>query len=115
MSGSGPGQFNSPRGVWPDARGRVFVADRQNHRIQYFTSSGSFLDMWCSYGSGNGQFNLPCDVEIAPNGFAYVADGRNSRIQYFREDNPATWGNPGRNDPCPCGSGKKFKHCHGAY
>ncbi|MBR5398516.1 MAG: SEC-C domain-containing protein [Bacteroidales bacterium] len=20
---------------------------------------------------------------------------------------------PGRNDPCPCGSGKKFKHCHG--
>ncbi|MCR6655678.1 MAG: SEC-C metal-binding domain-containing protein [Opitutus sp.] len=20
----------------------------------------------------------------------------------------------GRNDPCPCGSGKKFKHCHGA-
>ncbi|MEL6700275.1 MAG: SEC-C metal-binding domain-containing protein, partial [Pseudomonadota bacterium] len=22
-------------------------------------------------------------------------------------------GNPGRNDPCPCGSGKKFKHCHG--
>ena len=25
----------------------------------------------------------------------------------------ATWGNPGRNDPCPCGSGKKFKHCHG--
>jgi len=21
---------------------------------------------------------------------------------------------PGRNDPCPCGSGKKFKHCHGA-
>jgi preprotein translocase subunit SecA len=25
-----------------------------------------------------------------------------------------TWGNPGRNDPCPCGSGKKFKHCHGA-
>ncbi|MFP4045371.1 MAG: SEC-C metal-binding domain-containing protein, partial [Rhodosalinus sp.] len=26
---------------------------------------------------------------------------------------PATWGDPGRNDPCPCGSGKKFKHCHG--
>ncbi|WP_432612900.1 SEC-C metal-binding domain-containing protein, partial [Litoreibacter halocynthiae] len=24
-----------------------------------------------------------------------------------------TWGNPGRNSPCPCGSGKKFKHCHG--
>ena len=31
----------------------------------------------------------------------------------FDENDPATWGNPGRNDPCPCGSGKKFKHCHG--
>ncbi|MCH8467289.1 MAG: preprotein translocase subunit SecA [Roseinatronobacter sp.] len=32
----------------------------------------------------------------------------------FDETNPETWGNPGRNDPCPCGSGKKFKHCHGS-
>ena len=31
----------------------------------------------------------------------------------FDEADPATWGNPGRNDPCPCGSGEKFKHCHG--
>jgi preprotein translocase subunit SecA len=31
----------------------------------------------------------------------------------FDAANPATWGNPGRNDPCPCGSGEKFKHCHG--
>lgn len=31
----------------------------------------------------------------------------------FDENNPETWGNPGRNEPCPCGSGKKFKHCHG--
>jgi preprotein translocase subunit SecA len=34
-----------------------------------------------------------------------------SRASTKRSD---TWGNPGRNDPCPCGSGKKFKHCHGA-
>ena len=31
----------------------------------------------------------------------------------FNEADPSTWGNPGRNDPCPCGSGEKFKHCHG--
>jgi len=31
----------------------------------------------------------------------------------FIEGDPTTWGNPGRNDACPCGSGKKFKHCHG--
>ncbi len=31
----------------------------------------------------------------------------------FDEADPTSWGNPGRNDSCPCGSGKKFKHCHG--
>ena len=40
----------------------------------------------------------------AKNGVA--ADG-------FVEDDPSTWGNPSRNDKCPCGSGEKFKHCHG--
>ncbi|MFC0218594.1 preprotein translocase subunit SecA [Pseudochelatococcus lubricantis] len=30
-------------------------------------------------------------------------------------DDPATWGKVGRNDPCPCGSGRKFKHCHGRF
>ena len=33
----------------------------------------------------------------------------------FDENDPATWGNPGRNELCPCGSGKKFKHCHGRF
>ena len=28
---------------------------------------------------------------------------------------PTTWGKVGRNEACPCGSGKKFKHCHGRY
>jgi preprotein translocase subunit SecA len=32
----------------------------------------------------------------------------------FDENDKSTWGNPGRNSECPCGSGKKFKHCHGA-
>lgn len=31
----------------------------------------------------------------------------------FDENDPQTWGNPARNDACPCGSGQKFKHCHG--
>ena len=29
-------------------------------------------------------------------------------------NDPATWGKVQRNAPCPCGSGRKFKHCHGA-
>jgi preprotein translocase subunit SecA len=35
-------------------------------------------------------------------------------VEGFDEADQATWGNPSRNDACPCGSGKKFKHCHGA-
>ena len=34
-------------------------------------------------------------------------------VEGFDETNPDTWGSPSRNDACPCGSGKKFKHCHG--
>ncbi len=34
-------------------------------------------------------------------------------VEGFDENDQSTWGNPGRNDTCPCGSGKKFKHCHG--
>jgi preprotein translocase subunit SecA len=30
-------------------------------------------------------------------------------------NDPATWGKVPRNAPCPCGSGKKFKQCHGAF
>ncbi len=36
-------------------------------------------------------------------------------LEGFVEDDPSTWGSPGRNDLCPCGSGKKFKHCHGRF
>ncbi|WLR92204.1 preprotein translocase subunit SecA [Shinella zoogloeoides] len=30
-------------------------------------------------------------------------------------NDPSTWGRIARNEPCPCGSGKKYKHCHGAF
>jgi preprotein translocase subunit SecA len=30
-------------------------------------------------------------------------------------NDPTTWGKIGRNEDCPCGSGKKYKHCHGRY
>ncbi len=30
-------------------------------------------------------------------------------------ENPASWGKVGRNELCPCGSGKKYKHCHGSF
>jgi preprotein translocase subunit SecA len=30
-------------------------------------------------------------------------------------NSPTSWGKVGRNEDCPCGSGKKYKHCHGRY
>ena len=41
------------------------------------------------------------------NGVARVTD-RNA-------GDPTSWGKVGRNEPCPCGSGKKYKHCHGRF
>ena len=35
------------------------------------------------------------------------------RSEAVNPDDPATWGATPRNAPCPCGSGKKYKHCHG--
>jgi preprotein translocase subunit SecA len=47
--------------------------------------------------------------------FGAAAAGAIGAAATFDPKNPATWGSVGRNDSCPCGSGKKFKHCHGAY
>ncbi|MEO9527569.1 preprotein translocase subunit SecA [Roseibium sp.] len=43
-----------------------------------------------------------------------LADSQVGRSGQRDPENPATWGKVGRNEACPCGSGKKYKHCHGA-
>ena len=42
------------------------------------------------------------------------ANGNGAQAQRNPKD-PKSWGKVGRNEPCPCGSGKKYKHCHGKY
>lgn len=44
--GVGPGQFNLPHNIGCDADGWVYVADRENHRVQVFDSSGRFETQW---------------------------------------------------------------------
>jgi preprotein translocase subunit SecA len=47
---------------------------------------------------------------------AVSAGGGRSVAQAERNpSDPTSWGKVGRNEPCPCGSGKKFKHCHGRF
>jgi hypothetical protein len=46
-------------------------------------------------------------------GGAAADTARRPRAESIDPDNPATWGRVSRNAACPCGSGKKYKHCHG--
>jgi len=45
---------------------------------------------------------------------ALVGNGNGAQAERNAND-PSTWGKVGRNEVCPCGSGKKFKHCHGKF
>jgi preprotein translocase subunit SecA len=54
--------------------------------------------------------------EIVPALAPAMAGGNGTAAQADRKPNdPATWGKVGRNELCPCGSGKKYKHCHGKF
>jgi preprotein translocase subunit SecA len=61
------------------------------------------------------QQNAAAAAAVAPQApaLALAGDAPAERLAGFDENDPATWGNPNRNDLCPCGSGEKFKHCHG--
>src|SRR5258707_810374 len=53
--------------------------------------------------------------EMAP-ALAHALAGNGNGAQTERNSNdPSSWGKVGRNEPCPCGSGKKFKHCPGKF
>jgi sugar lactone lactonase YvrE len=81
--GSGDGQFNAPYGITTDTLGNVYVADTDNHRIQKFDSSFSFITKWGSYGTSVGQFKRPTFLSWTPYGDLVVADSGNDRIQIF--------------------------------
>ncbi len=59
---------------------------------------------------------LTGEDEMAPPAEQNAGYATVSRAKQFAVDpnNPSTWGKVQRNAPCPCGSGRKFKHCHGA-
>jgi DNA-binding beta-propeller fold protein YncE len=65
--GVGPGQFNLPHGIWVHQDGRVFVADRENDRIQIFSPEGEFLDQWT-------DIQRPTQIIIDADGRIYVSE-----------------------------------------
>jgi DNA-binding beta-propeller fold protein YncE len=48
--GNGPGQFQLPHNVVIDATGRIYVADRDNQRVEVFDSNGKYLSEWDHIG-----------------------------------------------------------------
>jgi streptogramin lyase len=65
--GTGPGDFETPHSLGMDSRGRLFVGDRGNNRIQIFDQEGTFLEEWKQFGRPSGLF-------IDGNDTIYVAD-----------------------------------------
>jgi sugar lactone lactonase YvrE len=102
-SGTGAGEFNTPRGLAFATSGDLYVVDQYNSRIQKFDSSGNFISTFgwgvsdgslelqvctssCQIGisgSGDGQFSSPNGIAIDSENFIYVADSSNHRIQKF--------------------------------
>jgi peptidylamidoglycolate lyase len=68
--GAEPGQFNLPHGIAVDERGRVFVCDRSNARLQVFDARGKFLAEWKGASIGR-----PYGVSVAADGHVFVIDG----------------------------------------
>jgi sugar lactone lactonase YvrE len=71
--GDGPGEFMQPHALAMDSKGRLFVGDRSNNRIQIFDQDGNFLDMWY-------QFGRPSGIYIDKNDVLYSADSESGSV-----------------------------------
>jgi DNA-binding beta-propeller fold protein YncE len=91
--GTGPGQFRLVHHVWLDTKGRVWVCDRENNRIQLFDTNGTFLTQWT-------DVSRPTAIFLDKEGVVYVAE-LNARISIFDNNGKllARWGDTVGGDP----------------
>src|SRR6202162_156243 len=71
--GTAPGQFDTPHMLAMDQRGRLFVGDRNNNRIQIFDQDGNYIAKWR-------QFSRPSGIFIDKNDIIYVADSESESV-----------------------------------
>ncbi len=77
--GTKPGEFNLPHSIVIDKDERVYVADRENQRIEVFDTEGKFLTQWTNIG-------YPYGLCLGPNGNIWMADGGFDRIVELDSD-----------------------------
>jgi len=73
QTGTGPGEFDQPHALAMDSKGRLFIGDRNNNRIQIFDQNGMFLAEWK-------QFSRPSGIYIDKNDTIYVADSESESV-----------------------------------
>ncbi|MDX1568659.1 MAG: hypothetical protein R3223_12710 [Longimicrobiales bacterium] len=86
-TGPGPaaGEMGDPHGIAMDSRGRIFVADRANVRIQIFDEEGTFLEQWTHFGP-------PSDIFIDADDRIYVTDTQTGALpEWYAERRSAGW------------------------
>ena len=71
--GSQPGEFDQPHALAMDSRGRLFVGDRSNNRIQILDQDGKFLAEWS-------QFSRPSGIYIDKDDVIYVTDSESGGV-----------------------------------
>jgi DNA-binding beta-propeller fold protein YncE len=77
--GTGPGEFDQPHALAMDSRGRLFVGDRSNNRIQILDQDGKVLDTWY-------QFSRPSGLYIDRQDVLYVADSESGSVAPSRPE-----------------------------
>lgn len=73
QQGTGPGEFDTPHSIVVDAKGLVYVADRQNRRVQIFDADGAYL-------SERQYKGLPCGLYLTADGEMYMVSGFSGEI-----------------------------------
>jgi sugar lactone lactonase YvrE len=88
--GAGPGQLTGVHGIAVDKSGRVYVADRSNHRVQVFDQKGTVLDIWPN-------LRQPNDILISRDQHVWVADGTNAKVLEYDANGRllSSWGTYG--------------------
>jgi DNA-binding beta-propeller fold protein YncE len=84
--GQGKGEFNLPHAVRLDSKGRVYVGDRENNRVQVFEQDGTYLRQIDGMA--------PFGMFITPDDVMFIADGRANRVLKMTLDGKvlASWG-----------------------